>query len=456
MARLKISSNLFLEVNELNRFLKFIETDGYKKIFQNLIKNFGIVENESFNSFLVSKVSGSTNSIYVNEGIAYDSSLNCIQNTDSSTQYTVTNTGTPKWIILSYGTTNIEKGKIKVGSDGSLTGYNTEFKSILRGQLNFPVKIKFPKSQINTEEYEVVSVNSDTSAVIVGSLSNEENLDFCVIGTFTPGFIPSESNKTIYEYDSYTIQTIESETSPVLDTNEFFLAKVYYDSSNILVVEDKREDFFNLSSTTNNAIVSVNPLMSLTDIKSLTKSNTIAQFEAIFEFGYKVNTFNSSGNSFQISSGSCNFLQSGDIPDGLFKGWTLYNKTNQNEVIINGNTNKNLTLSNSILSNDDNEFIIIPTCSKITLLINLSSNIQKYNIPFIFECSPKDFNARCNFYCKIPSSSDLTLLSNIVAKFQYKIDESSLNNLATAYYKSLDDSSQLLLESSMVIDLTQM
>ena len=47
MSKLKFSPNLFLEVNELNRLVKFLDDDGYKRAFKALVKSFGIVQNSS-------------------------------------------------------------------------------------------------------------------------------------------------------------------------------------------------------------------------------------------------------------------------------------------------------------------------------------------------------------------------------------------------------------------------
>ena len=52
------SENLFLEVKELNRFKKSIVDNGYKRLFQNLIKRYGIAQNADNAFFKVSKKDG--------------------------------------------------------------------------------------------------------------------------------------------------------------------------------------------------------------------------------------------------------------------------------------------------------------------------------------------------------------------------------------------------------------
>lgn len=74
-----------------------------------------------------------------------------------------------RWIVLSHDTTNEEIGTVKISKQGVLSGEGTEFLSVLRGQPNYPTKVRF-NSKINTGDYEVVEVNSDSEAVISGDL----------------------------------------------------------------------------------------------------------------------------------------------------------------------------------------------------------------------------------------------------------------------------------------------
>ena len=55
MSRLKISENLFLEKNELNRLIKSVVDDGYKRLLSPMVTNFGIVRDSQNNSFKIVK-----------------------------------------------------------------------------------------------------------------------------------------------------------------------------------------------------------------------------------------------------------------------------------------------------------------------------------------------------------------------------------------------------------------
>ena len=103
MSKLKISENLFLEVAELNRLVKFISDDGYKKVLKSIIKNYGIVENENNTYFKLSAVS--TGVIKVNAGIAFNSNLDAIVMSEDQ-NLNISDSGLNRWIILSRATSH--------------------------------------------------------------------------------------------------------------------------------------------------------------------------------------------------------------------------------------------------------------------------------------------------------------------------------------------------------------
>ena len=78
MSRLKFSPNLFLEVNELNRLVKFLDDDGYKRAFKALVKSFGIVQNSSNSYFKTTIKPGSSNVVIINSGLAFDTNMNAV------------------------------------------------------------------------------------------------------------------------------------------------------------------------------------------------------------------------------------------------------------------------------------------------------------------------------------------------------------------------------------------
>lgn len=470
MSRLKFSSNLFLEVNELQRFNKFLEEDGWKRAMKAISKNFGIVENASNSYFKVTARSGSNSVIVINAGIAFDSNMDAIVMTDDL-ELSVGNTGSNRWVILSRAVTNEEQGTVSINSDGSLSGIGTEFTKVLRGQPNFPVKVKF-NSTSNNGEYEVVSVTSDTSALLSGSFVNQSNIKYSVVGTFTPGFQPTENNKMIYEYDSYNIEVVDSEDRPAVSGDKFILAMISFDASGSMNVSDERIRYMfnNPYTQSDESDNSTDPLVSLLSTGVVGGIHAVgsaaAEFELIMEHGYTVTRHEllttSTSNTFNIISGQSNFLGTGNIPDGMFRGWLLVNRANMKYALIDDNSNKSLYISNldtSIILDNGNDFIIVPNCNEIEYEVTVSNNVDRPNIPFYFRSSIWNLYTRAKVHAFYPSNDVENFDNQVTITIKYRLMDNSGNqqpfsNLAIAQFENVNGQTETLSESSFVVDLT--
>lgn len=470
MSRLKFSSNLFLEVNELQRFNKFLEEDGWKRAMKAISKNFGIVENASNSYFKVTARSGSNSVIAINAGIAFDSNMDAIVMTDDL-ELSVGNTGSNRWVILSRAVTNEEQGTVSINSDGSLSGIGTEFTKVLRGQPNFPVKVKF-NSTSNNGEYEVVSVTSDTSALLSGSFVNQSNIKYSVVGTFTPGFQPTEDNKMIYEYDSYNIEVVDSEDRPAVSEDEFILAMISFDASGSMNVSDERIRYMfnNPYTQSDESDNSTDPLVSLLSTGVVGGIHSVgsaaAEFELIMEHGYTVTRHEllttSTSNTFNIISGQSNFLGTGNIPDGMFRGWLLVNRANMKYALIDDNSNKSLYISNldtSIILDNGNDFIIVPNCNEIEYEVTVSNNVDRPNIPFYFRSSIWNLYTRAKVHAFYPSDDVENFDNQVTITIKYRLMDNSgkqqhFSNLAIAQFENVNGQTETLSESSFVVDLT--
>lgn len=470
MSRLKFSPNLFLEVNELQRFNKFLEEDGWKRAMKAISKNFGIVENASNSYFKVTARSGSNSVIVINAGIAFDSNMDAIVMTDDL-ELSVGNTGSNRWVILSRAVTTEEQGTVSINSDGSLSGIGTEFTKVLRGQPNFPVKVKF-NSTSNNGEYEVVSVTSDTSALLSGSFVNQSNIKYSVVGTFTPGFQPTEDNKMIYEYDSYNIEVVDSEDRPAVSGDEFILAMISFDASGSMNVSDERIRYMfnNPYTQSDESDNSTDPLVSLLSTGVVGGIHAVgsaaAEFELIMEHGYTVTRHEllttSTSNTFNIISGQSNFLGTGNIPDGMFRGWLLVNRANMKYALIDDNSNKSLYISNldtSIILDSGNDFIIVPNCNEIEYEVTVSNNVDRPNIPFYFRSSIWNLYTRAKVHAFYPSNDVENFDNQVTITIKYRLMDNSGNqqpfsNLAIAQFENVNGQTETLSESSFVVDLT--
>lgn len=470
MSRLKFSSNLFLEVNELQRFNKFMEEDGWKRAMKAITKNFGIVENASNTYFKVTSKAGSNSVIVINAGLAFDSNMDAIV-MEEDLELSVANTGQNRWVILSRGVTNQEKGTVNVNSDGSLSGIGTEFTKVLRGQPNFPVKVKLNSTQ-NTEEYEVVSVSSDTSALLSGSFVNENGMKYSVIGTFTPGFQPTDENKMIYEYDSYSISVVDSADRPTISSDEFILAMISFNESGAMSVSDERiNHMFNNPYVQSSAEsdTATDPLVSLlsTGIVGGIRSvgSVAAEIELIMEHGYAITRYElqttSTSNTFVILNGQCNFLSTGNIPDSMFKGWLLVNRANMKYAIIDDNSNKSLFISNfdsSIIQENNNDFIVVPNFLEIEYEVKVSGNIDRPAIPFYFRSSIWNLYTRAKVYAYFPSEDVENFSDEVTISVKYRLMDNSgkqqpFGNLAVAQFENVNGQSETLAESSFTVNL---
>lgn len=257
MSRLNIQNDLFLGLQELKRMQRFHKDDGYIRLFKSLINNFGVVKVDNDTGFDNFKVQGGTNtgtiqiaqdSWAINDDIdiIYQEAIDNILITDDSNYY---------WVKITYAESNLEEGTINLAANGNITGVGTTFTDVLRDQNNYPVKINFPGSALNTGDYQVTSILSDTQAILSGTtgFTNENDLDYKVVGSFTPGINPAGDDRLPYFYDSCTIELI---LETVLDTapaktagKQFYLARVQRTGSTV-TIEDKRTELFSAARTT--------------------------------------------------------------------------------------------------------------------------------------------------------------------------------------------------------------
>lgn len=463
MSRLKISENLFLEVAELSRLVKFLSDDGYKRILKSVIKQCGIVRNAGNTYFKLSQQSAGV--VTVNAGVAFDSNLDAIvMETDATLN--VSNTGTKRWIVLSRATNSWESGSVSVTTDGTLTGVGTKFTEILRGQPNFPTKVKF-NSSVNTDEYEVVSVVSDTSAIISGKLTAEGGVQFSVVGTFTPGFVPDDDKKQIYELDSYALRIEDSESRPSVTDDEFILGYVYYSGGVMYVADERAHCMFNeIYEQTTTQTEGVSPITSLLQASVVSGVDSYraksCDIELILEHGYQVNSFKMNSTAtqsvFQITSGSCNFLGGGTLPDGIFNGWLLLNRENMKYATIESNAGNSLYLhdfDSEIVEGASNDFVVIPNFTEIEFEVKLNGSVIQPEIPFRFRKSIENTKSRVRVYALFPSGGGETAVE---VEMRYRFIDNSgkryaFNTLAIASFINTNGEQETLANSKFSIDL---
>ena len=466
MSKLKISDNLFLEVAELNRLVKFIGDDGYKRLFKTIIKHFGIVSDENNTYFKPTLLSAGV--VKINAGLAFNSDLEAIVMKEDLLM-NVPNTGVKRWIILSRAVSSLEEGTVSVTSDGALSGINTHFTEILRGQPNFPTKIKFYNSQFNQGEYEVVSVTSDHNAILSGSLRAESGLKYSVVGTFTPGFQVPDDKKEIYEYDSYNLRIIDNEDKPSVGSDEFIIGCVYYENGIMNVLDERIYCMFNKPYEQGTGYTGESPITSLLQVSAVGGVNSpgskAADIELILEHGYKVHSYelqsSEASTVFNITLGDCNFYGSGNIPNRVFNGWLLINRRNMRYLTIDRNEGKLLFINkfDPEIMSGDNDFIIVPNFREIEYeVICKTENVFRNSVPFYFRNIISNPQFRVNIYSIFPKYGGAD-----VAEFQIRyrfIDDSGnkypFYNLSVAPFTNIDAESETLADSSFSINMSRL
>jgi len=468
MSKVKISKNLFLEVNELNRLVKSLEDDGYKRILRHLITKYGIVCDENNTYFKVTKNSGTANVITINAGLAFDSNLNAIVLAEDK-QFQINNTNQNRWLVINHAVTNYETGKVNIAADGSISGVGTMFTEVLRGQPNFPVKVKFNSSQ-NPDEYEVVNVTNDTSALISGELVAENKVQYAVVGTFTPGFQVDEGNKMIYEYDDCEISIIDSDSRPNLPQTQFIIAKMYYENGALVVEDERIYSMFNTDyQTFENSAELENPICSFLGISVIggnVEHSMAATFELIFEHGYKI--INSTvqqtadDNIVTIQSGSCNFLGSGDIPDHMFDRWLLLNRTNMRYVVITEQLNKVLHIAEydpELMSGGIIDLVVVPNCNGVEYEITLNNNVNSPSVPFRFKFDVENIRNRVHLSVFYPSVNE-TFVDVVNMKLRYRLISKTDNlncfyNLAVAEFIDINGENVVMGHSDIDVNMSE-
>ena len=436
---IKFSENLFLATAELNRFKQSLGENGWKMFAKNLVKQFGIAQtNEA--KFLPIQKSGVDEFITIKPGIAFDSDMNIIVLKDEvdinvpSAQLT----GDLKyWVILRHKTTHFEEGTVSVTDKGALTGNGTDFLSVLRGQPDFPTKIRLD-SQVNTGYYEVISVSSATSAIISGSFTAEQNLKYSVVGTFTPGFNPSEELAQIYEYDSCELEVVIAEDASSLamvDGKDFLICSVGY-VNNLMQLQDYRIYYMldnPYEQTVESIKASVDKIVSMPmcSVVSLNKKGIMLELQ--FEHGFKVTSFElntiSTGYRLDIQGISNIFPNAASLSQQahLFQGWYLLNKTTWAYSVIDDSSANRLFIKNlNPDSISDSNIVIVPPFNEIEYQIAVSGNVPSPGVPYSFKFSTDNILNKCIIPIIYPSEIE-SGYDSVTVNLKYRIIGSGSN-----------------------------
>lgn len=334
MANFKTSSNLFIGLQELNRFKKFLDDDGFRKLFLKNSIEFGLFANYIEGNFDNGQISQGTNigSIKNNELFAINNEGNIIYR-PATDNISIANDSQWRWLKISHTYSPNEQFLVSIDKQGNLVCPDGDLTEILRGQPNNPTRISFPNSTLNLFEYDVVELIDEHNALLAGDFLSESNLQIAIVGTFTPGISVPSDDKYPYQYDSCTLTAIVESvlnTPPALiEGQEFLLARVKRTGSTI-TIQDKRSlniyrdkaDYEN-----NNISISDNALIGVESIKfdstNTPRDKNLVQIAWAFRSSNW--TMDSSANRVTLIAGNGGkFRTTSDFTNGDFDGWRLY------------------------------------------------------------------------------------------------------------------------------------
>ena len=465
----KFSNNLFLAVAELNKFKQSLGENGWKMFAKNLVKQFGIAHNTGNTMFLPVPKSGASEVVTIQPGVAFDSNMNAIvlENSIDVSVPAAQLTGNLKyWLILRHASNHYERGTVNISADGALTGTGTDFLSVLRGQPDFPTKIRL-ESQVNTGDYEVVTVSSATSAILAGSFTAESNLKYSVIGTFTPGFIPNEDDSLIYEYDACEIEVrISTETPTLDDGNEFLICSVNYVNTAMELRDYRVEYMLNnpyVQTLDSMKELSKDKIVSLVMASIVSMNNKGIMMELQLQHGFKILSFEtnmlSSGYAIDITSGFCNYIDTTSVlPNSLFKGWYLLNRDTMSYSVITDSADKRLfvtELNPDSVSGTD--IVIVPPFKEIEYQITVGSNVPSPGVPYVFKFGIENINNKVVVPILFQTESE-DYLDNVVVSMKYRMigsgtDKYQLFDFAVAGFDDYDGVRKSIANSSFNVPI---
>jgi hypothetical protein len=262
--KLNIFRDSFLEKEELDRLVSFINDNPALFLFVSSTDTFGIIQqgiSTSLDPAFKIEFGTNANTVkMVTDSYALDSASKIIYQRAFDNLVTPTD-GRYYWMKISHRYDNYEQGFVNIAIDGTLSGSGTSFTDVLRGNSSgFPTKVKFYKQAAdgslsaanNSGIYEVVSVAGATTAVISGSFSAETNLRYVVLGAFSiKTSLAAITSTGIYSYDSCNIEFVEEEWSEEPPTTgfteglDFYIARIYNDGVGDFTIDTTvRSDYY--------------------------------------------------------------------------------------------------------------------------------------------------------------------------------------------------------------------
>lgn len=253
---LNINPNLYLGSHEMRRAFRSIKEEGYQKLFAAFVQSYGVAFTTP-TSLQVVQGSAGVRWLTIKSGLAVDGGLNTIslpEDVENAIQFP--NAAGTYYLTIKHKLRNTEDGTVNIATDGSITGTNTKFTEVLRGAPLNQVKVRFPGSTNNLNDYPVLEVIDDTNAILNSStsLTSETDMKYSVVGCFTPGTSIPSANKLIYSYDDYELALTNVGLTP---NYVFKLAQVTWDGTTLTIVDAREQNKLALYDTTADLVAQI-------------------------------------------------------------------------------------------------------------------------------------------------------------------------------------------------------
>lgn len=334
MGKFESSVNLFHGVAEINRLIKLLDDEGYRKLLVKDSESFGLirgVEMEGNGLVSAGSVTVPNPTIKVSELFAVDSDGLFVRYPETD-NITIPANNTWYWVRASHAYSNLEEGTLAISTSGDVAGTATKFLEVLRGMPDFPAKISFPDSILNTQEYEVLDVIDNTNMTLQGVLQAETNVKYRIVGTFSPGYTVPSADKYPFNYDYCTLELVLeviANTPPAYTAGkQFYLARIKRDGANIYIYDKRSDEWLTRSYYEAKILDQVsNPIIGVSQIRFdnalSTRTHNLVRVEWTFtsdNFTYDTNT-----NKVTLNAGTGGKLKAtSDFVDNSFNGWRLY------------------------------------------------------------------------------------------------------------------------------------
>ena len=392
MSKLKLVDDLFLEKAELGRLIGFLTEDGYEKDLLHTAEKFGVVRNRFLdpeNKWLRLDTSNTLGVAKLNAGFAIDKNHKRISLPEDIT-IPIPQDGKWYWLRIEHHYITTEKGTVSIGgsNNGLMTGINTKFTEILRGQPNFPAKIRFANSVNYNLEYEILEVIDDYNALVQGVFENlEKDMNYIVIGTFTPGYYPPEEDKEIFMYDYLNFAVLpegDNGEQPSATANEQFLICRVKNDSGTLEIQDKRHTCqFKTrdESLLNQVSRKMNPLIGIEYVKKYNYNNDIF-YTVGFDWKFNIDNQNLNTTSMltTITAGKGGAYKSiENFKQGDFDGWRYYYENGEFSTVITSVKNSDNTITlllDSVKIESGIGICVCPNADEIGIIFNFEIEVN--------------------------------------------------------------------------------